>query len=255
MQSDASQNAPTSWVDFHCHLDLYPDPMQVAHEAERSAVHTLTVTTVPRAWVQEREMFAGLKFVRPALGLHPELAAEHAGEMSLWERHLDETRYVGEVGLDGRARARNSLPQQRTIFQRILEISRERGGKVLTVHSAGASVETVRMIVAHLPPDRGRVVLHWFTGSKASMAIAAEHGCYFSVNTAMLESDGARKLLAALPLDRLLTETDGPFTRQNGRVARPSDVPETVQQLAKFLRMPPAELGQLIRSNLKSLLS
>ena len=86
------EKATAQWVDFHCHLDLYPDPQAIATETEQTAVHTLTVTTVPRAWLHEREMFAGLKFVRPALGLHPELAAEYAAEMSLWERHIGDTR-------------------------------------------------------------------------------------------------------------------------------------------------------------------
>jgi TatD DNase family protein len=254
-ESSVTQTVSASWVDFHCHLDLYPDPIQVAQEAEKNAILTLTVTTVPRAWPREREMFAHLKFVRPALGLHPELVAAHAAELKLWERHLDETRYVGEVGLDGRSRARASLPEQEVVFRRILDICAERGGKVLTVHSAGASASAVRMIATHLPPDRGRVVLHWFTGSKATLAIAVEHGCFFSINTAMLASETARKLVAAVPLDRVLTETDGPFTSQHGRVAAPTDVPHTVERLAAFLELAPTELGQRIRANLRSLLT
>ena len=111
------------------------------------------------------------------------------------------------------------------------------------------------MIVSHLPPDRGRVVLHWFTGSRATMTIAADHGCYFSVNGAMLKSKNGQRLLAAIPRDRLLTETDGPFTQQAGRPARPSDIPHTVAQLAQFLGVPGDELGRQVRSNLKSLLS
>ena len=239
---------PTAqWVDFHCHLDLYPDLRAIAAETEQTAIHTLAVTTVPRAWLHEREILAGLKFVRLALGLHPELAAEHAAEISLWERHIGETRYVGEVGLDGRPRSRNSLPQQRAIFQRILAVSAEHGGKVLTVHSAGAAGAAVKMIVDHFPPDRGRVVLHWFTGSRATMTIAANHGCYFSVNGAMLKSESGRRLLTTIPRDRLLTETDGPFTQQSGRPARPSDIPQIVAQLAQFLGMPCDELGRRIR--------
>ena len=40
------------------------------------------------------------RHVRAALGLHPQLVAERASELPLWEAHLGETRYVGEVGLD-----------------------------------------------------------------------------------------------------------------------------------------------------------
>jgi Tat protein secretion system quality control protein TatD with DNase activity len=50
--------------------------------------------------------------VRAALGLHPQLVAERAGELPLWERHLPETRYVGEVGLDAGPRFYKALDAQ-----------------------------------------------------------------------------------------------------------------------------------------------
>jgi TatD DNase family protein len=228
--------------------------MGIAVEADKSRVRTLAVTTTPRAWPREREMFGQLQFVRIALGIHPELAAERASEVTLWEQYLDETRYVGEVGLDGRPQGRATLPEQRKVFQRILEICAERGGKVLTVHSAGIAVETVNMIVKHLPPDRGHVVLHWFVGSKAATELAVAHGCYFSINATMLRSEAARKTIAVIPRDRLLTETDGPFTDLGGRTAKPSDMPNTVAQVAEHLRTSWHQLREQISSNLKALL-
>jgi TatD DNase family protein len=256
MTAAGTSDAETAaWVDFHCHLDLYPDPIDVATEAHQSRVRTLAVTTTPRAWPHEREMFAHLDFVRIALGIHPELAAARASEITLWERYLDDTRYVGEVGLDGRQGARATLPQQRVIFQRILEVCAERAGKVLTVHSAGIAAEVVNMIVKHLPPDRGRVVLHWFVGGKAATALAVEHGCYFSINAAMLRSEAARKTIAAIPRDRILTETDGPFTKCEGRAAKPSDMPHTIAQLAEFFQTSQRHFGEQIQANLKTLLA
>jgi TatD DNase family protein len=129
LPADNKADGPAEWVDFHCHIDLYPNPNEVAADAERKGVRTLAVTTTPRAWPREREMFAGLRYVRPALGLHPELVAERAHENRLWERYLDETRYVGEVGLDARPRGRASLPQQKAVFRRVLEVCAEHGGR------------------------------------------------------------------------------------------------------------------------------
>ena len=37
-------------VDFHCHLDLYPDHEAAIARAEAASVYTLTVTTTPKAW-------------------------------------------------------------------------------------------------------------------------------------------------------------------------------------------------------------
>jgi TatD DNase family protein len=240
-------------IDFHCHVDLYPDHTAIVEECERLGIRTLAVTTTPRAWPRESELLAGLRFVRPALGLHPELVAEHPGEIALWERHLGETRYVGEVGLDARPRARSSIPDQQKIFRRVLDACAERGGKILTVHSAAATAETVRMIVDHLPPDRGKVVLHWFLGNRASVSAAIEHGCYFSINAAMLSSDTGRRVVQNVPIDRMLTETDGPFTQAGPRPARPSDVAQAVGMLSKAVGARPYELAARLRANLKAL--
>lgn len=46
-------------------------------------------------------------------------------------------------------------------------------------------------IEAYLPPTKGKVVLHWFTGSKADATRALELGCYFSINAAMLDNERA----------------------------------------------------------------
>ncbi len=60
-------------VDYHCHLDLYPDFEKLIAECEKKEIYTLTVTTTPRAWPKNLALTKNLKFVRPALGLHPQL--------------------------------------------------------------------------------------------------------------------------------------------------------------------------------------
>jgi len=92
-------------VDFHCHLDLYPDHASAVRAAEAARVYTLTVTTTPKAWPRNHELATGTRYVRAALGLHPQLVAERASELTLWERYLPETPYVGEVGLDAGPRS------------------------------------------------------------------------------------------------------------------------------------------------------
>ena len=68
------------FVDFHCHLDLYPDHEAAMAECEREGVHTLTVTTTPKAWSHNCDLAANSRYVRVALGLHPQLVAERASE-------------------------------------------------------------------------------------------------------------------------------------------------------------------------------
>ena len=63
-------------VDFHCHLDLYPDHSTAVREADAAEVFTLAVTTTPRARPRNHELAQRTKHVRAALGLHPQLVAE-----------------------------------------------------------------------------------------------------------------------------------------------------------------------------------
>lgn len=242
-------------VDFHCHLDLYADHAAAVEECERAGVFTLAVTTTPKAWPRNHELASATRHVRAALGLHPQLVPERAHELPLWEELLPKTRYVGEVGLDAGPRFYRSFDLQKQIFERILRACAGTGGKILTVHSVRATTAVLDMIESHLPPARGRVVLHWFTGTKAEAKRALSLGCYFSVNAQMLRNDRHRAIVADLPLDHLLTETDGPFTRVDQRPAAPIDVKWTVEELARVREMDSKAMSEAIRANLKRLVS
>jgi TatD DNase family protein len=242
-------------VDFHCHLDLFPDMESAIREADAAGIYTLAVTTTPKAWPRNYNLTRGTRYVRAALGLHPQLAAERAGEISLWEEYLPEARYVGEVGLDAGPRFYPSFDLQRTIFTRILQKSAESGSKILSVHSVRSAKNVLDLIEQYFPSERGRVVLHWFTGSKSEARRASDLGCYFSINAAMMQSDRGRDLILSLPSERLLTETDAPFTQSEGRKTVVTDVGATVTALAGLAKVEATEMAGAIRSNLRALLS
>ncbi len=241
-------------VDFHCHVDLYDNHAAVIAEADRSRIYTLAVTTTPKAWKRNRELAVASKYVRVALGLHPQVVAERAGELALWNELLTDARYVGEVGLDAGPRFYKSLELQKKIFTHILQACAEQGGKILSVHSVRAVRSVLDLVEAHLPPPRGRLVLHWFTGTKAEARRAVDLGCYFSINAEMLRGRHD-EVLAELPVERLLTETDGPFTQIDGRVARPTDVRNALASLAHLRRLSVDAMAAAIASNLRTLVS
>lgn len=241
-------------VDLHCHLDLYPDHEAAIARAEAARVYTLSVTTTPRAWPRNHELTRDTRYIRAALGLHPQLAAERIDELPLWERYLPEARYVGEVGLDAGPRFYKSLEAQKHVFRTVLERCAEAAGKILSVHSVRSVPAVLDMIERYLPRDRGAVVLHWFTGSKSEARRAAALGCYFSVNAEMVRSDRGRALVAELPLDRILTETDGPFTKINGHPAEPSDMHVTNDVIARVRNALSHEIARTVQVNLQALL-
>jgi TatD DNase family protein len=249
-----SDDVTVGVVDFHCHLDLYPDFETAIAKAEAARIYTLTVTTTPKAWSRNHELTRGTRYVRAALGLHPQLVAERAGELALWEHHLPEARYIGEVGLDAGPRFYKSLDVQKQVFRTILERCADAGGKILTAHSVRSVPMVLDMIERHLPRNRGVVVLHWFTGTKAEARRAATLGCYFSINAEMMRSDRGRALVAELPMDRLLTETDGSFTQMDGRPTEPTDARKAIDTLARVRNLAANAVDEAVRANLQTLL-
>ena len=241
-------------IDFHCHLDLYPDHEAAIARAEAAGVYTLTVTTTPKAWPRNRDLTQGTQYVRAALGLHPQVAAERVAELSLWEHYLPETRYVGEVGLDAGPRFYKSLDIQKQVFRTVLERCAEDGGKILSVHSVRSVPTVLDMVEQHLPHDRGVVVLHWFMGSRSEARRAEALGCYFSVNAEMMRSERGRGVIADLPADRILSETDGPFTKTGGRPREPADAEATVCAIARVRNTSPEALANTVTANLRALL-
>lgn len=241
-------------VDFHCHLDLYPDFEALVRECESKEIYTLAVTTTPRAWPRNHELASKTKHVRAALGLHPQLVHSHGSDIAMWERLLYQSSYVGEVGLDAGPKYYKSLPEQTRVFERILKACSRQGGKVLSIHSIRTASTVLDMAKEHLDLQHNTMVMHWFTGTPAEARRAVEMGCYFSINARMLRSFKAGALLKAIPMDRLLTETDGPFTEGKAGPARPADALASVEGLAGTYGIPVLDMQKTIAGNLLAML-
>lgn len=237
-------------VDFHCHLDLYADHVSAFADCERHRVHTLTVTTTPKAWPHNHELAVKTRYVRAALGIHPQLVAERANELLLFEKYFSQARYIGEVGLDAGPRFYRSIELQKEIFERVLKLCAKAGNKILTVHSVRTATIVLDMIEKFLTPNHCHVILHWFTGSKTEAQRAVELGCYFSVNAEMMRHDRHQAMIRALPMDRLLTETDGPFCQRNGKPLQPQDVATAIELLAQSKGIESEALSETIVANL-----
>jgi len=228
MNSTARKAPPL--VDTHCHVDLYPDPEALVKRVESTGVYTIAVTNAPSVFPQTAALAAGKRFVRPALGLHPDLAAERASELQTMWRLMPETRYIGEIGLDYTTPSRSERAKQRKVFEAIISKCDESSDKVLTVHSRRAADDVVDAFGGYF---RGMVILHWYSGSKRALEKAVSKGFYFSVNPAMANSDRSLRLLKHIPCDLVLSETDGPFVRVAHGPARPEDTREVISTLAK----------------------
>jgi TatD DNase family protein len=241
--------------DFHCHVDLHRNPGRLISQCEGERIVTVAVTTTPKAWAQNRKWTAQSGYVHAAVGLHPELAGQRYDELDLLAECMRETRLIGEVGLDGSPQYRDNFGRQREVFGRVLKTAQTLGGRVLTIHSRRAADQVIEMITMLTSSDRVLPILHWFSGSAVAASRAAACGCYFSVNTAMLDGDRGQALVRRLPLERLLTETDSPFTQVGHRNSMPWDVNLAVERMAVVLGKNSDDLRAVLKQNATRVLS
>ena len=233
-------------LDSHCHLDLYPSADPVIREAEAHKILTVAVTNAPFLFAHTRHLADKSEYVIAALGLHPELVVSHEGQLEQFFALLPQTRFIGEIGLDYVTNDESVRSRQRRVFEAIVEACDAAGDKILTIHSRRSSGDALAVIGKHF---RGTTILHWYSGSLRDLRQALATGCYFSVNTSMVRSKSGRRIIEEIPLDRLLTETDGPFIKFGGKPATPFAVSSIVEELAGFLQLPPDEIAKTIRRN------
>lgn len=219
-------------IDFHCHLDLYPDPVAVRDECDKRGLYVLSVTTTPSAWKGTSALAAHSRRIRTGLGLHPQVAHERKSELLLFDELLAGARYVGEIGLDGGPEYRQSWNDQVVVFDHVLNACRDAGGRVMSIHSRRASKAVIDRLEGC--PDAGTPVLHWFSGSFRDLDRAIDLGCWFSVGPAMLRTEKGKTLTTKMPRERILTESDGPFAQVDGRSLWPWEVNGAVSQLAEI---------------------
>lgn len=240
-----------SLVDTHCHIDLYPDYQQVISRVEAKQVYTVAVTTAPSVYRQSSALTKDSKYLRTALGFHPELVAQRAHEVELFIELASDTKYIGEIGLDFVTKDGENRAIQRKVFERMISHCATAQHKILTIHSRRAAMEVIDTIGDHYPNS---VILHWFSGSKKALEKGLGYGFYFSVNSAMLLSDNGLRIIREIPLERMLTESDGPFVNIQGRAANPLDMQMVVDRLAELRQMSRPDMEEIIFTNFRRIL-
>lgn len=238
-------------IDFHCHLDLYPNPQAIVRECIQRSIYVLSVTTTPSAWHGTLALASDATRIRTALGLHPQIAHLRKNELPLFEELLPYTRYVGEIGLDGSSEFKLHWNDQQMVFERILKLCELAGGRILSIHSRCAATAVLDALEEH--PHAGTPILHWFSGNKRELVRAVRIGCWFSVGPGMLAGNKGRELAALMPKERVLTETDGPFVKINAVPASPWDTENAAAALASIWSITPDEAREQLISNLRML--
>ncbi len=236
---------------MHCHLDLYPNPFTVATQCKCHGIYALSVTTTPKAWHGTSRLVSDNPRIRTALGFHPQLAHERYKEQELFDSFLPNAKYVGEIGLDGGKGFKEYWDIQLNLFRHILRSLDANGGRIMSVHSracAGAVLSELDKFPAAGPP-----ILHWFTGTKTELRRAIDQGCWFSIGPAMLASMRCQELVALMPRDKILPESDGPFARLDRKPLMPWETVRVLSQIANLWRESVHDVETMLIENFRGL--
>jgi TatD DNase family protein len=238
-------------VDMHCHIDLYKNPYDVIAGCNEHDIYVLSVTTTPKAWDITNKISSANSKIKTALGFHPQLANQRYNEIELFDEILPKAKYIGEIGLDGSTEYKKSFDKQISIFQHVLKKIKLNGGRIMSIHSRNA----VEIVLGELKNTEGIPILHWFSGNKGALNEAIKQDCWFSIGLPMLLSQRGREIVTLLPKDRVLTETDGPFTTYKDSILLPWNVDFIFPKLSDLWHIPVLEIEQMIFSNFKRLLA
>lgn len=195
-------------------------------------------------------------YVWAAVGYHPEQAALRTDEGVAELRQLlshPKVVAIGEIGLDYYWPEPDHETQKRVLIEQ-LKLARELQKPVI-LHVRDASEDALTILKAH--PVRG--VMHCFSGSPETAREVLKLGLYIGF-TGVLTFKNARKPVeacAAVPLDRLLLETDCPYMAPEpfrGKECHSGMIRFTAQKVADIKQVPLEEVLRITEQNARALL-
>ena len=252
--------------DNHTHLEIadgdqpmdYQDHMSLAAQVGILGAVQVGVTLESSKWCAE--VAAKDSRLLAAVAIHPNEAAQYQSMEALDEdiegiaklAIQPRVRAIGETGLDFfRTEDSKGIEFQQYSFERHIEIAKQ-NNLALQIHDRDAHEKVVETLLRVGSPDR--VVFHCYSGDIELAKICTENGWYtsFAGNITIKRNQHLRDSLKAMPIDKILVETDAPFLTPEplrGRPNAPYLVPITVRFMAEQLGMDVNELSGQIAAN------
>ena len=247
-------------VDAHCHLDdeQFADDVDavVARAVDAGVVAMVTAggdVASSRAAVGLAEKY---ERVYVAVGIHPHHTALFSETALKAIRSLAQHPQVvaiGEIGLD--FHYADSAPrdgQERNLVAH-LDLAAELG-KPVVIHDRDAHRQVMEILQQRKGKPRG--MLHCFSGdlAMAQQAIDLGYLISFAGNVTFSNARQLQEVARALPLDRILIETDAPYlSPQRGRRNEPANVARVAVKIAELKNVEPSVVSETTAQNSKTL--
>ncbi len=255
-------------IDSHCHLadeafadDLHAVVRRAQDAGLERALVILEAGNAREAAQAERveQLWPAVRF---SIGVHPHQAHQFAADPDRAAAAVREqiaatpsARAVGEIGLDYHYDYSPRAVQQ-AVFRAQIRVALELDLPVV-IHTREADEDTVALLREE-GGGRVRGVLHCFTGPPALRDAGLALGLYISLAGILTFPKAAdlRETARAVPVDRLLTETDSPFLAPvpyRGKRNEPAHVVRVVETLAQLHQTAAGDLAQRTTSNFHTL--
>jgi TatD DNase family protein len=245
------------YIDSHCHInfpdlaDKLPEVFELMRQNQVS--HALCISVELERFPDILALAESHPNVYASVGVHPdhedcsEPSVEQLVELAAHPRVVA----IGETGLDY-FRLTGDLEWQRERFRTHIRAARA-CRKPLVIHTRSAAEDTLRIMDEERAGEAGGV-MHCFTESQAVAEAAMAMGFYISFSGIVTFKNAValREVAAAVPLERMLIETDSPYLApvpHRGRTNQPGYVMHVAEEIARIKGLTVEEVGEITSQN------
>lgn len=229
-------------VDSHCHLDFPELAADLPRLLERMQENGVGWALCAGVTLERLPAVLGLAHEHAnlfaAVGVHPDVQdGAEPDEATLVDLAADpKVVAIGETGLDY-YRLEGDLEWQRRRFRTHIAVAR-RTGKPLIIHTRAAAADTLRVLREERAEAVGGV-FHCFTEDLDTARQALDMGFLISFSGIVTFKNAValKEVARAVPLDRLLVETDAPYLApvpHRGKINQPAFVRHVAEEVAKI---------------------
>ncbi len=240
-------------VDAHAHVDRYGDRLEEAlRQMQERRILTVGVSMDSESYRATKKAAARSRLLVATFGVHPWQAPQYSHRLSELDAFLQETPLIGEAGLDYHwVTDRASFPAQRAVFEYQCGWA-ARLGKPMNLHTKGAEEDVLRCLRGYAVPAS---IVHWYSGPANLVESYLAEGSYFTIGVEVLLSQPIQEIARAVPLERLLLETDNPggYEWLTGQVGMPELIAKVQSRVAAIKGLDEPELEERLWQNWLSL--
>jgi TatD DNase family protein len=256
-------------IDSHCHLNFPELVGRLADIQADMAQHQVSQAVCICTTLEEFDAVYALAEQHPNLwatvGVHPDNEGVTEPSVEALTERAQRPRVVaiGETGLDYYrldGRSVQDMQWQRDRFAQHIRAART-SGLPLVVHTRAAAEDTLALLRQEGGPDQSNPlqgVIHCFTESAEFAKQALDMGFYISFSGIITFKNAGdlRNVVAMVPMDRMLVETDSPYLApvpHRGKTNNPAWVRHVAEQVAEIKQLTLEDVAAHTSSNVQSL--